>query len=515
MITTLQSILGIPIHNLNMRTAVQEILRLHHDYQTDLRPRYVATVNVDFLTNTWGWVSGNVRHPELLDILRGADLVTADGMPLVWLSKLMGTPLQERVTGADLILHLAEVAAERRLSLFLFGAQEELAMEAADSLRKSHPNLEIAGILSPYVQTDGKSIIDAEECDEQVINQINASGADILLISLGNPKQELWFRRVQNRLTIPVSIGVGGSLSFVVGKVKRAPIWAQELGLEWLFRLVQEPRRLWRRYFRGGAKFLSLTLPLVVAHGVQRVLFSRETQASLHMEQCEDGSLEVSLPSSLSRVEMEALRGCVQGGDTYRAVSFDFSSVQSMDPLGLGILQELARWATRNSIPLYAKGLNTWQSLLLRVHQLVDFFDTAEGSELTHGQEEKQELGPALYVDPCDEYNLLRVCGDLRGQLISRERYLSLMARLDGRPCLMDLSGCGFADSGGLSFLLKIRRRLIVNNQSVVAFACSQNVEKALRVTRLMDCIALADDISSARSLLAEGRVLISPLQKA
>ena len=114
-------ILGIPVDNLTMDMAVNRIFSMVNDYAGDGRARLVATVNVDFLVNTHAWLRKHIRHPELLDILRRADLVTADGMPIVWASKLLGTPLKERVTGADLVPRLAEEASKRRKSIFFLG----------------------------------------------------------------------------------------------------------------------------------------------------------------------------------------------------------------------------------------------------------------------------------------------------------------------------------------------------------------------------------------------------------
>jgi N-acetylglucosaminyldiphosphoundecaprenol N-acetyl-beta-D-mannosaminyltransferase len=189
------SVLGIPIDNLTMTEAIDSVFRMIDDYRDGDTPKYVATVNVDFITNTISWRSERPRHPELLDILRHADLVTADGMPVVWISRLMDSPLKERVTGSDMLPFISKRAAELNKSIFLFGARPGIADNAAKILMERYPGLKIAGTYSPDITTEGEAMLDSIEEDKKIVNMINQSGADILFIGLGNPKQEIWFNR--------------------------------------------------------------------------------------------------------------------------------------------------------------------------------------------------------------------------------------------------------------------------------------------------------------------------------
>jgi exopolysaccharide biosynthesis WecB/TagA/CpsF family protein len=184
-------ILGIPIDNLDLAETVEQTLSLVEAYGRDGRARQVATVNVDFVVNTLTWRLSRPRHPELLDILRKADLVTPDGMPMVWTSRLLGTPLKERVTGADLVPRLAQAAAEHGKSIYFLGGKADVGQRAARKLKNQIPNLKIAGIDSPFVRIEGETLDTALDEDRAVVNRINRSGADILLIGFGNPKQEV------------------------------------------------------------------------------------------------------------------------------------------------------------------------------------------------------------------------------------------------------------------------------------------------------------------------------------
>ena len=210
--------------------------------------RIAATVNVDFVVNTYRALKSTPRNPALAAVLRRAELVIPDGMPLVWLSRLLGTPLPERVTGADLVPMIAERAARDHVKLYFLGGAEEYTRRAAEILTERYPGLEIAGIDTPFVKLDAP---DAEQLDREICRKINESGASILLVGFGNPKQEIWAERNRANLKCGIAVGIGGTFNFIAGAVKRAPDWMRRSGTEWIFRIIQEPGRLWKRYGFG------------------------------------------------------------------------------------------------------------------------------------------------------------------------------------------------------------------------------------------------------------------------
>ena len=179
----------------------------------------------------------------LMRILGRTDLSIADGMPLVWGSRWLGTPLRERVAGADLVPALVERAAAEGYRVYFFGAAPTVAASAAAVLRERYPGAEI-------VADAGPMFADPADMDPAALVPIKAARPDICCIALGNPKQELWIDRFGADVGAPVVIGVGGTLDFVSGAKRRAPGWAQRFGLEWVHRAVTEPRRLIRRYAR-------------------------------------------------------------------------------------------------------------------------------------------------------------------------------------------------------------------------------------------------------------------------
>jgi exopolysaccharide biosynthesis WecB/TagA/CpsF family protein/anti-anti-sigma factor len=225
-------ILGVPVDAVTLDESLARIA----DMVASRRPHYVVTPNVDFLVQAR-------TNAELHRILCEADLVLCDGQPLVWASRWLGNPLPERVAGADLTPRLIEQAERLGHRIFLLGATPESNDEACRRLLQRHPQLELAGHYAPPFRPL------AEMDHEALICRIRAAEPDILLVSFGCPKQEQWIAQHYRELGVPVCLGLGATIDFLAGRVRRAPTWMRRSGLEWTYRLLQEPRRLFHRYW--------------------------------------------------------------------------------------------------------------------------------------------------------------------------------------------------------------------------------------------------------------------------
>ncbi|MFT5290893.1 MAG: N-acetylglucosaminyldiphosphoundecaprenol N-acetyl-beta-D-mannosaminyltransferase [Planctomycetota bacterium] len=223
-----------------------DTLELLGDWMTDPRPRRIATANVDFLRLAAG-------NPELLLALQTCDLVTADGQPLVWLSRLLRAPLPERVAGSDLAWPLLKEAASRGASVYFLGGGYGVAQVAAKAAIERIPDLRVAGTAAPFIDWRDEAQAAA------VADDIRATGTSLLLVGLGCPKQELFLERHLERTGANLGIGVGATLDFLAGKSRRAPGWMQDNGLEWVHRLAQEPMRLASRYLADATFLTQLT----------------------------------------------------------------------------------------------------------------------------------------------------------------------------------------------------------------------------------------------------------------
>ncbi|MDX1640824.1 MAG: WecB/TagA/CpsF family glycosyltransferase [Balneolaceae bacterium] len=201
------------------------------------------------------------KNSRLREIYNSAEIVTADGVPVVWASKLFKKPIRGRVTGLDLLPEFAKVAASKNFSFFFLGAAEGVGERLARALQDNYPGLNIAGTYSPPF-----AVKFSEEENERIIDKVNRANPDVLWVSLTAPKQDYWIASHFDKLNVSVAIGVGAAFDVVAGNVKRSPEWMQKWGLEWLFRLIQEPRRLARRYLFEAPVFL----PLIVKQAIQR-----------------------------------------------------------------------------------------------------------------------------------------------------------------------------------------------------------------------------------------------------
>lgn len=198
------------------------------------------------------------RDPELRCVFNASGLTTPDGMPLVWLCRLKGYRTVSRVYGPDLMLALCERSVGRGYRHFFYGGAEGVPERLAASLQQRFPGLLVVGTYSPPFRP-----LTSEE-DVQVVQMINEAAPDVVWVGLGSPKQDQWMAAHVGQLAAPVLIGVGAAFDFHAGRKKQAPLWMQRSGLEWLFRLLTEPRRLWRRYLISNPKFVFLVLAQVL-----------------------------------------------------------------------------------------------------------------------------------------------------------------------------------------------------------------------------------------------------------
>lgn len=230
------SLFGIAIDNVTLDHAVDTIVqRLDGDLATQ-----ASFVNADC-------VNVACRNPEYLEALQQSDLVFADGIGVRMAGIALGQPVCDNVNGTDLFPLLAAALENTGKRVYLLGGRPGVAAGVVRWLAKNFPGVEVAGARQGYFTPD-------EEAN--VIEDIRRSGADLVLVAFGAPRQELWIRRNLSRLGAKVVIGVGGLLDFFSGRIPRAPHWVRKLGMEWCYRLSQEPQRLWRRYLVGNTVFL-------------------------------------------------------------------------------------------------------------------------------------------------------------------------------------------------------------------------------------------------------------------
>ena len=242
------------IDNLSMDETLVQIAKLIDEN----RSAFVVTPNVDHIIQL-------ERGGELVEAYRQADLILTDGKPLIWISKWYGTPIKEKISGSDLFPRLCALASEKGYRMFFLGAAEGVALKAAENLKEKYSGLQVVGTYSPPKGFEKDEVELSKIC-----KMIKEAAPHILIVALGCPKQELFILHNKEKLGVPLSLGLGASLDFEAGNIKRAPKWMADHGLEWLFRITQDPKRLAKRYLVEDIKIFKLAIKYRKTRGVKQ-----------------------------------------------------------------------------------------------------------------------------------------------------------------------------------------------------------------------------------------------------
>jgi len=209
-------------------------------YIKEKKPRQHVVVNVAKIVQM-------KNNPKLRKIIASCDLINADGLPIVWTSKLLGNPLPSRVAGVDLFQSLINLCAAKNYRPFFLGAREWVVKKVVEEFEDKYPTLDVAGYQNGYF---------VKEEESKIAEMIRCSKTDMLFVGFSSPMKENFLNRWIHTMQVPFSMGVGGSFDIIAGRTKRAPVWMQQSGLEWFYRILQEPRRMWKRYAKTNPVFV-------------------------------------------------------------------------------------------------------------------------------------------------------------------------------------------------------------------------------------------------------------------
>jgi len=443
------TILGVPFDNV---TTVEALERIEQMVLSG-KSHYVATANVDFLVQAR-------EDVELRRILFDAHMVLCDGTPLLWMSRLLGNPLPERVAGADVVPRLIQIAAEKSYRLFFLGATPDSVSRAVANLRDAFPDLRIAGYYSPPFN----KLIEMDH--DEIKSRILAAKPDVLLVSFGCPKQEKWIAMHYRSLGVPVAIGVGATIDFLAGKVSRAPVWMQRNGLEWLYRLLQEPGRLFRRYTKDLWIF---TWAIVEQWWTLRFRMNRvcatasATTSSPHSCTNLPNRLVVC-PSTLDAPAAQAdMLCCNEVTADGRHCFLQMSGVTCIDSSGVGYLIGLQKKLRSAGCQLVLIAPSKTVCRALDLMRITEFFhvapDILSAQYLLQVRVREQTatvtprtaaaVSPLLWQGEITASNAEQVWRDTRGYLEN--------ARPE-RGLAVDLSDLRFVDSSGLALMIRAKK---------------------------------------------------------
>ncbi|PKM93717.1 MAG: glycosyltransferase [Firmicutes bacterium HGW-Firmicutes-1] len=233
------NIFNVHVNCTDRKTLLKDIQDMVHKKQAS----YIAFTNVHVIVTA-------MKNEQLRKTLNEADRVAPDGMPLVWLGKFLMKSGVERCSGPDIMEEVMKVSNVNGYSHYFYGSTEDTLSRLQQELSIKYPKLKIAGSYSPPFRELSK------EEDQIIVNEVNRLSPDFIWVGLGAPKQEIWMKKHKKLINRGVMMGVGAAFDFHAGSIKRAPHWMQKVGFEWLFRLIQEPKRLWKRYFITNLVFL-------------------------------------------------------------------------------------------------------------------------------------------------------------------------------------------------------------------------------------------------------------------
>ena len=445
-------VFGIPFSNVSFADTVEWV----RQRVRSRRPAYIATANMDFLMQAW-------RDPELQRILLEADLVVADGIPIVWLSRMLGHPLKERVTGSDLVPLFAELAAREGFSIYGLGGAPGVAEKATAKLAERYSGLRVAGCYSP----PKADILEMDNAG--ILARLATADPDILLVAFGSPKQEKWVNLHIRRWKVPVSIGIGGSLDFLAGTQKRAPRWVQRLAFEWLWRMLSNPRRLFRRYVTNilflmgslGQLFLLRCGP--VSRGTRRASEPDDAPAK------DAPSMKrVVFPPSATGPEWALFRSaCDTAADLPLVV--DTAERDWLDSRELGELLDLNRRCRASGRTLCVRVPSLRLTRALRFFRLDRYLDVASDLQEVMCRLQRAKANPSTGSFQGEPDRRLRIVlpKELTAANVPEFRakldvaWNELESTGDVAGVSVDASGVTFLDSAGVGFLIALRTRAL------------------------------------------------------
>lgn len=471
-------LLGVPFHDVTMEETLAHIDAMIADGRT----RYLATANLDFAAQA-------SEDVELQRILLEAHLVLCDGTPLIWASRWLKAPIRERVAGSDLMPVLTAHCAKKGHSMFLLGATDETLEMASAKMMADHPDLKIVGTYAPPIA----KLLDFD--NEEILGRIHAVKPDVLIVCFGCPKQEKWIYMNQPKLGVPVSVGLGATLDFVAGNFKRAPVWMRRTGLEWVFRLCQEPRRLFNRY---------LFDLLFFATSLRRQ--RRQLSGSASGQESPDSQAAVSpsvsaqdAPAVVIKWSGVADAARVQSGDLETPPTdmdaplllLDLAEVTYLDSTALGLILRIFREAKSNRREFCLLSPSDRVTGLLQAMNL-DRLIPSVGSLAEVRSRFDQDLhdsgGPHATI-------VLEVEGDITAGRVDELRSWiekSWADKSDARRLVLDLRQVNFMDSSGIGLLVSIKR--LIESRAASTFRiqkANDNIRNVLEVSRMADFFQL------------------------
>ncbi len=461
------AILGVPFDPVTTSEAIHRIDAMI----AARRPHYVVTANVDFLVQAY-------RDVELRRILLEADLVLCDGTPVLWASRWLGNRLPERVAGSDLAPALLAAAAEKGHRVFLLGAAEGVAAVAAERMVQQYPKLNVVGHFAPPFSPL------LEMNHDEIVRRVRAARPDILLVSFGCPKQEKWIAMHHRALGVPVAIGVGATLDFLAGRIKRAPDWMRRTGTEWIYRLSLEPKRLYKRY----ADDLVCFFPTLARQWVRLARGTSHVADQPAVSTTKNGWSTITVGEQFTN---RTLQQQARFWNNIRRLPahclIDLSRVRAVDATGVAFLIRWRKSLLRGGHHLVLLAPSPAIQRMMRSLKLTEHFlvvSTAADAE---------KIASTLFTPSAlrneGETRSLSWCGEITAANVQdvrqiMEDHLQVAATSKTKVIIIDLTQLRFIDSSGASLMLGLKRAAQALRVEVLFCRPQASIRNVLKLTQ-------------------------------
>ena len=505
------TLLGTNVLPLPLEDIIAEVHHLIDRYKKDLRPRYVSSLNVALVDEMFSVFTSQPSYISALTAIRNSSLNTIDGFPLALLSRFLGHSPNDLVTSEELFPKLVESLSEKGKPIFLLGSDEKTLRLCMIYLESIIPKIRIVGVAHPKISVDGKELQNYEDHDNLIIEQINKAAPEVLFLNLGDPKQELWFQRVKDRLHVPVTIGLRNGFDILAGSKKRDANSIEK----WVYGSIQEFQEEPKHHFFDALfkliKFAGIASPLVLGHNFNEFLVKLLYRSKVRQNGHRSPLLYISehhnlavvpLPIVINDKKTLEIYGMMEDFFSKDAIVLDFLHTRHLDLEGYALILNFLKRANKDRKNLFLLNLNSRLRTLLKLHRLWDV-------AYPYLCENPQELLTRLSSDPSASsfyhsiqqfrnWAILSFFGKLDHQVNYLEYLKKIGPMIHKKDCIIDLSYVSYVDNSGVGFLLKLLALIPNHIGSLKLCGISKSLKTQLQTQKVYDLFQKYDDLEGS-----------------
>lgn len=476
------ALLGLPLSNLNLVETVRECMERIQDNKQTGKVSYLSMIDSTLITKCYGWLPTTIDNPELLTILRHTTISSISGTFLERIGKLLGSSITPSYTPKELLFTLCQALSEKEKGVFLLGELEKETKNAAIDLHDKFTKLRIVGIATPPVFIEGEDLVNAKERDALLIEQINSSNADALIVNLGSAKQEVWLERVRQYLFVPLIVCVNHALSDISLFPVQKASWTNKINFN----------SVWH-----SLKLMGMSLPLLFYHSLSRFLYHIFYAKSESSNKLQNSQLFLSthrsiavivLPGIIDSTNAKNLMQRFEEAASHDALVFDFRNVFHIQPEGFYILLKVWLQRYKQNKEIYGIGTSADIECLMKLHHTWDIFHhtLCDSAEMLMSRLKAQEH-TTFYDTFTQTENLvtIRILGALDNR-IDYDLYMKKIIPIIGQKnCSIDFTYCTFIDNTGFAFLLNLRKHLHMQHHKLSLHSVTHPLSKQFKNAKL------------------------------